>query len=164
VFRRSRFSRQCHVSRVINRDYLSSIPIGKFSIIRLIVQHAGRTTRKLHATSMLQACRLRSACLLDWTFAYFTQMILPLPKNCPKEIYDLMRECWQRNDVDRPNFREIHLFLQRKNLGYKPGESNDTWYRELEGWNLIRLSMIGELNGNWWNCPSSTKLDQVRPS
>ena len=94
----------------------------------------------------------------------FVQMILPLPKNCPKEIYDLMRECWQRNDVDRPNFREIHLFLQRKNLGYKPGESNDTWYRELEGWNLIRLSMIGELNGNWWNCPSSTKLDQVRPS
>ncbi|XP_018375818.1 PREDICTED: discoidin domain-containing receptor 2-like isoform X2 [Trachymyrmex cornetzi] len=48
------------------------------------------------------------------------RMILPLPKNCPKEIYDLMRECWQRNDVDRPNFREIHLFLQRKNLGYKP--------------------------------------------
>ncbi|XP_022253269.1 discoidin domain-containing receptor 2-like, partial [Limulus polyphemus] len=42
------------------------------------------------------------------------------PPNCPKEIYDLMRECWQRNDNDRPNFREIHLFLQRKNLGYSP--------------------------------------------
>ncbi|XP_066592501.1 discoidin domain-containing receptor 2 isoform X2 [Prorops nasuta] len=54
------------------------------------------------------------------------RMILPLPKNCPKEIYDLMCECWQRNDVDRPNFREIHLFLQRKNLGYKPANSNDT--------------------------------------
>ncbi|EZA55710.1 hypothetical protein DMN91_009358 [Ooceraea biroi] len=54
------------------------------------------------------------------------KMILPLPKNCPKEIYDLMRECWQRNDINRPSFREIHLFLQRKNLGYKPGESNDT--------------------------------------
>ncbi|XP_046827642.1 discoidin domain-containing receptor 2-like isoform X1 [Vespa crabro] len=54
------------------------------------------------------------------------RMILPLPKNCPKEIYELMRECWQRNDVDRPNFREIHLFLQRKNLGYKPNTSNDT--------------------------------------
>ncbi|XP_076351976.1 discoidin domain-containing receptor 2-like isoform X4 [Tachypleus tridentatus] len=42
------------------------------------------------------------------------------PPNCPKEIFDLMRECWQRNDNDRPNFREIHLFLQRKNLGYSP--------------------------------------------
>ncbi|XP_066996619.1 discoidin domain-containing receptor 2 [Anabrus simplex] len=47
------------------------------------------------------------------------QMLLPMPINCPKEIYDLMRECWQRNESDRPNFREIHLFLQRKNLGYK---------------------------------------------
>ncbi|KAJ8683765.1 hypothetical protein QAD02_019557 [Eretmocerus hayati] len=54
------------------------------------------------------------------------RMILPLPKNCPKEMYDLMRECWQRNDVDRPNFREIHLFLQRKNLGYKPINRNET--------------------------------------
>ncbi|GIX96241.1 discoidin domain-containing receptor 2 [Caerostris darwini] len=45
---------------------------------------------------------------------------LPQPPNCPKEIYDLMRECWQRNEADRPNFREIHLFLQRKNLGYAP--------------------------------------------
>ncbi|XP_071445067.1 discoidin domain-containing receptor 2-like [Hetaerina americana] len=48
------------------------------------------------------------------------QVLLPQPINCPKEIYDLMCECWQRNDRDRPNFREIHLFLQRKNLGYKP--------------------------------------------
>jgi discoidin domain receptor family member 2 len=31
-----------------------------------------------------------------------------------------MCECWKRNDGSRPNFREIHLFLQRKNLGYKP--------------------------------------------
>ncbi|XP_012279165.1 discoidin domain-containing receptor 2 [Orussus abietinus] len=53
------------------------------------------------------------------------RIILPLPKNCPKEMYDLMRECWQRNETDRPSFREIHLFLQRKNLGYKPN-SNDT--------------------------------------
>lgn len=45
---------------------------------------------------------------------------LPQPINCPKEIYDLMRECWQRNEAERPNFREIHLFLQRKNLGYQP--------------------------------------------
>lgn len=42
------------------------------------------------------------------------------PPECPKEIFDLMRECWQRNDADRPNFGDIHLFLQRKNLGYSP--------------------------------------------
>ncbi|XP_049531492.1 discoidin domain-containing receptor tyrosine kinase B isoform X1 [Anopheles darlingi] len=46
-------------------------------------------------------------------------ILLPIPVGCPREIYDLMCECWQRNETSRPNFREIHLFLQRKNLGYK---------------------------------------------
>ncbi|KAJ8925152.1 hypothetical protein NQ315_001337 [Exocentrus adspersus] len=48
------------------------------------------------------------------------QVLLSAPINCPKEIFDLMCECWQRNESDRPTFREIHLFLQRKNLGYNP--------------------------------------------
>ncbi|XP_030766218.1 epithelial discoidin domain-containing receptor 1-like [Sitophilus oryzae] len=48
------------------------------------------------------------------------QIYLDLPHNCPKEIYDLMLECWNRNETDRPSFKEIHLFLQRKNLGFKP--------------------------------------------
>ncbi|XP_059473257.1 discoidin domain-containing receptor tyrosine kinase B isoform X2 [Neocloeon triangulifer] len=48
------------------------------------------------------------------------QEYLEQPKNCPKEIFDLMTECWQTSAAARPNFREIHLFLQRKNLGYKP--------------------------------------------
>lgn len=47
-------------------------------------------------------------------------VFLSQPMNCPKEIYDLMCECWQWREGDRPNFREIHLFLQRKNLGYAP--------------------------------------------
>lgn len=45
---------------------------------------------------------------------------LPRPTVCTKDLYDLMCECWRRNDIDRPTFREIHLFLQRKNLGYAP--------------------------------------------
>ncbi|XP_050300890.1 discoidin domain-containing receptor 2-like [Anthonomus grandis grandis] len=44
---------------------------------------------------------------------------LPRPSN-NKDIYDLMLECWSRVDSDRPTFREIHMFLQRKNLGYAP--------------------------------------------
>ena len=42
------------------------------------------------------------------------------PAGCPREIYDLMCECWQRDDSLRPSFREIHMFLQRKNMGYSP--------------------------------------------
>lgn len=42
------------------------------------------------------------------------------PPSCPREMYEIMAECWKRSDSDRPKFSEIHLFLQRKNLGYVP--------------------------------------------
>ena len=47
---------------------------------------------------------------------------LSQPGNCPREVYDLMRECWNREPAERPTFREIHMFLQRKNMGYRPEE------------------------------------------
>lgn len=52
-------------------------------------------------------------------------MVLPSPYQCPREVRDLMLECWQRDENERPSFREIHLFLQRKNLGYNPLIPND---------------------------------------
>jgi len=33
-----------------------------------------------------------------------------------------MMECWNRDVDQRPSFREIHMFLRRKNMGYNPGE------------------------------------------
>ncbi|XP_015126080.1 epithelial discoidin domain-containing receptor 1 isoform X2 [Diachasma alloeum] len=45
---------------------------------------------------------------------------LPKPTTSSKDIYDLMLECWRRDENSRPTFREITLFLQRKNLGYAP--------------------------------------------
>ncbi|CAH0715978.1 unnamed protein product, partial [Brenthis ino] len=36
----------------------------------------------------------------------------------PRDIYELMAECWTRNELDRPSFNEIHLFLQRKGISY----------------------------------------------
>ncbi|XP_053328791.1 tyrosine-protein kinase ABL1 isoform X2 [Spea bombifrons] len=30
------------------------------------------------------------------------------PEGCPEKVYELMRECWQWNPVDRPSFAEIH--------------------------------------------------------
>ena len=46
------------------------------------------------------------------------QVVLERPSNCPRDVYDLMMECWRREPQARPSFREIHLFLQRKNIGY----------------------------------------------
>lgn len=50
-------------------------------------------------------------------------LVLPRPHGCPKEIYDLIVECCHINENSRPSFREIGLFLQRKNLGYQKPES-----------------------------------------
>lgn len=50
------------------------------------------------------------------------EVCLPMPPMCNKEIFDLMRECWNRDELQRPSFREIHMFLQRKNMGYDPKE------------------------------------------
>ena len=48
------------------------------------------------------------------------QIYLPQPLNCPREVYDLMLQCWARDDVQRPAFKEIHMFLTMKNKGYIP--------------------------------------------
>jgi len=46
--------------------------------------------------------------------------LLARPALCPREIYDLLRECWQRDEERRPTFHDVHMFLRRKNSGYEP--------------------------------------------
>ncbi|XP_072310822.1 neurotrophic tyrosine kinase, receptor, type 2b [Eucyclogobius newberryi] len=38
--------------------------------------------------------------------------VLQRPRTCPKEVYDLMLGCWQREPYMRLNIREIHALLQ----------------------------------------------------
>ena len=45
-------------------------------------------------------------------------ILLPQPNICTREMYDMMSACWRENERLRPSFREIFLFLQRKNHGY----------------------------------------------
>lgn len=42
------------------------------------------------------------------------------PPVCPREVYDLLCHCWSRDKSQRPTFHEVHMFLQRKNAGYRP--------------------------------------------
>jgi len=42
------------------------------------------------------------------------------PSTCPPEMYDLLVECWNAEEQRRPTFREIDMFLRRKNMGFKP--------------------------------------------
>jgi len=46
------------------------------------------------------------------------------PLACPRETYDLMKACWNREVERRPSFREAHMFLQRLNAGYSPFQTN----------------------------------------
>lgn len=50
---------------------------------------------------------------------------LPQPRICPREIYDLLVECCHLDDARRPTFREIRMFLTRKNMGYCPVPTGD---------------------------------------
>lgn len=54
------------------------------------------------------------------------RVVLGQPANCPREIYDLMVECWNRDAAQRPTFREVHMFLQRKNMGYSAADERRT--------------------------------------
>jgi len=54
------------------------------------------------------------------------RVVLGQPANCPREIYNLMVECWNREASQRPTFREVHMFLQRKNMGYSAADERRT--------------------------------------
>lgn len=84
-------------------------------VIKSIIGESRRQLKQLYNRNIILSIKL-----IKFLWFLYLQMLLPIPLNCPREIFDLMCECWQRNESSRPNFREIHLFLQRKNLGYKP--------------------------------------------
>lgn len=35
-------------------------------------------------------------------------------------MYDLLVECWNADEHRRPTFREIDMFMRRKNMGFRP--------------------------------------------
>ena len=47
------------------------------------------------------------------------QVDLNQPEFCEKEIWELVEECWNRDEKSRPTFSEISLFLKRKTLSYE---------------------------------------------
>ena len=49
----------------------------------------------------------------------FFQVDLNQPDFCEKEIWELVEECWCRDEKSRPTFAEISLFLKRKTISYE---------------------------------------------
>ena len=46
------------------------------------------------------------------------QVELPQPDVCEKDVWELIEECWNREENQRPTFAEIELFLKRKTLTF----------------------------------------------
>jgi hypothetical protein len=46
------------------------------------------------------------------------QVDLTKPDICEKEVWEILIECWNRDEKLRPNFSEISLFLKRKSLSF----------------------------------------------
>jgi len=40
--------------------------------------------------------------------------------DCPRELDDLMRQCWSRDEAQRPTFADISVFLTVKSAGFCP--------------------------------------------
>jgi len=40
--------------------------------------------------------------------------------DCPRELEDLLRQCWSRDDDQRPTFADINVFLTVKSDGFCP--------------------------------------------
>ncbi len=46
------------------------------------------------------------------------QLELIKPDTCEKDVWDLLEECWNRDEQSRPTFAEISLFLKRKTIAF----------------------------------------------
>lgn len=50
------------------------------------------------------------------------QILLPKPQSCPIEVYNLMCECWKRDEKCRPTFKQIYIFLKYHNKEYSTAD------------------------------------------
>lgn len=49
---------------------------------------------------------------------FYFQVLLPKPNLCPAEIYELMCQCWKRDQNLRPTFKQLYHFLKRNHTTY----------------------------------------------
>ena len=41
-----------------------------------------------------------------------TDFCMPCPKCCPKQLYNIMRECWRDDAASRPTFESLHWRME----------------------------------------------------
>ncbi|KAK6628869.1 hypothetical protein RUM43_002686 [Polyplax serrata] len=48
------------------------------------------------------------------------KVLLPRPTLCDEELYDMLCQCWKRDESERPTIKKVHSFLKGRNTGYDP--------------------------------------------
>ena len=47
--------------------------------------------------------------------------MLTRPKNCPASLFNMMKQCWKREPLDRPTFNQMYTYLlERRPVSTKP--------------------------------------------
>ncbi|CAF3793230.1 unnamed protein product [Rotaria sordida] len=82
-----------------------------FTYARQRPYHTLTNEQFIQQFACLSHTELSPSCLI------ITNLHLPQPELCSKEIYDMMCECWQRDSQHRPSFADIHTFLLGKASG-----------------------------------------------
>lgn len=59
-------------------------------------------------------------CRLQVYDAVVRSSVLPRPKRCPKEVYDLMLRCWHQDPAMRPSFADILQVFRGWREIYRP--------------------------------------------
>ena len=59
-----------------------------------------------------------SQAFVSTSLSHYFQVELTKPEVCEKEVWELLSECWNRDEKSRPNFCEISLFLKRKTISF----------------------------------------------
>ncbi|XP_054275627.1 discoidin domain-containing receptor 2-like [Macrosteles quadrilineatus] len=97
--------------------YTTKSDVWSFGVTLWEILHLGRKRPYDTLTDEEVVANLELLYRDSGTFSYLPRT--PAPPTT-KDVADLLTECWRRNAAERPTFREIQLFLQRKTLGYAP--------------------------------------------
>lgn len=48
------------------------------------------------------------------------EVLLPKPTLCDEDLYDMLCQCWRRDESERPTIKKVYNFLKTHNAGYDP--------------------------------------------
>jgi serine/threonine protein kinase len=90
-----------------------------FSIILILIFFLGIVIFEIFSRGMIPYFGLSNSEAIEKIVA---GQLLAKPEECPEELYDVMKQCWQKNPNDRPTFDKLLEQLENINERYNAQE------------------------------------------